>query len=74
MYLAIAAVAFVACTVGAFRINYRSDHFAGKAEQLFAISILLGILSGLLWPLAILTWIAGRIIRYTVHPKAGNDA
>lgn len=67
MYLAIAAVAFVACTVGAFRINYRSDHFAGKAEQLFAISILL-------WPLAILTWIAGRIIRYTVHPKAGNDA
>lgn len=70
-YLLIAAVVFVLAVVGNFRMNYATPYFAGKAEYLFGVSIIVGVASGLLWPLAGLTYIAGRIIARTT-PKAGS--
>ena len=64
-YLLIAAAVFVAAVVGCFRVNYESGPFVGRAEYLFMVSIGAGLASGLLWPLAGLTFIAGRIIRHT---------
>lgn len=70
-YLLIAAVVFVFAMVGNFRINYRTPYFAGRAEYLFGVSIIVGFVSGLLWPVAGFVFIAGRIIRLTT-PKAGS--
>ena len=70
-YFLIAAVVFVLAVVGCFRVNYESGPFVGRAEYLFMVGIAAGLVSGLLWPLAGLTFIAGRIIARTT-PKAGS--
>lgn len=70
-YLLVAAVVFVLAVVSCFRFNYESGPFVGRAEYLFMVSIGAGLASGLLWPLAGLTYIAGRIIARTT-PKGGS--
>lgn len=64
-YLMIAAMVFVTSTVGVFRMNYTTGKYAGRAEYLFSVSVAAGLGIGMLWPLAILVFIAGRIIFHT---------
>ena len=65
-YLMIAAMVSVASTVGVFRTNYAKSAAKGESfEYVFAVSAISGLVIGLLWPLAILAFIAGRIIYHT---------